>query len=261
MAESFLFDLESLLVTVNELNRSDLETAIGMLKTKMYACSLKHNGPCLWCRKLKIEYSISHAHKTGKDKWLAKLFREWNEPIYLSICEGSRNRWTRKINGFNINSVFGYFCEDCKKQVQQEFDVLGEEHEKKLADAQIQREEEEALRPLRIKQIISGEIESRITTRYWTLFNYMTPNRSSRLRSLPYEKFLKSSYWDIVRRYKLYRSKFRCSLCNCKGVLHVHHKTYENHGAEHLHLDDLITLCKICHEKFHSVETKGLKNG
>ncbi|WP_416212660.1 HNH endonuclease [Nostoc sp. DedQUE04] len=35
--------------------------------------------------------------------------------------------------------------------------------------------------------------------------------------------------------------------------LQVHHLTYENHGKEHEHLEDLITLCDDCHKKQHSL--------
>jgi len=43
----------------------------------------------------------------------------------------------------------------------------------------------------------------------------------------------------------------KCELCGKKKNLHVHHTTYENHGLEHIHLNDLMVLCKICHAKFH----------
>lgn len=76
----------------------------------------------------------------------------------------------------------------------------------------------------------------------------------SAVRSLTYSDFLKTPYWDGVRNYKLRRSGYRCELCASKESLNVHHKTYKNHGLEHLRNisgKDLIVLCKNCHYKFH----------
>ena len=72
--------------------------------------------------------------------------------------------------------------------------------------------------------------------------------------AMDYRDFLNTPYWDGVRNYKLKKSKYRCQLCGNKGVLNVHHKTYENHGREHIKSvadSDLIVLCKDCHKKFH----------
>lgn len=74
------------------------------------------------------------------------------------------------------------------------------------------------------------------------------------VRSLSYSDFLQTPYWDGVRNYKLRKSGYKCELCGKSGILNVHHKTYENHGLEHLRSianKDLIVLCKDCHYKFH----------
>lgn len=74
------------------------------------------------------------------------------------------------------------------------------------------------------------------------------------IQNMDYADFLKTPYWDGVRNYKLKRAKYSCQLCGGKEILNVHHKTYENHGREHIRQiadNDLIVLCKTCHEKFH----------
>lgn len=74
------------------------------------------------------------------------------------------------------------------------------------------------------------------------------------IQGMDYYDFLKTPYWDGVRNYKLKRAKYCCQLCGGKGILNVHHKTYKNHGREHIRIiadKDLIVLCKDCHEKFH----------
>ena len=71
---------------------------------------------------------------------------------------------------------------------------------------------------------------------------------------MKYYDFLRTPYWDGVRNYKLRKEKYRCQLCGKNGTLNVHHKTYENHGMEHVKsiaFNDLIVLCKDCHGKFH----------
>lgn len=72
-------------------------------------------------------------------------------------------------------------------------------------------------------------------------------------RKKVYSEFLQSNYWKNVRQNILIRDNNSCVKCNKKTKLEVHHKTYKNHGKEHLHLDDLITLCRTCHELEHSI--------
>ena len=64
-----------------------------------------------------------------------------------------------------------------------------------------------------------------------------------------YKKYLKSTEWREKTKLVRDRDNSRCSLCNSKSNLHVHHKTYSNVGNEPL--DDLITLCSDCHGLFH----------
>jgi 5-methylcytosine-specific restriction endonuclease McrA len=71
------------------------------------------------------------------------------------------------------------------------------------------------------------------------------------LTSEQYRDYIASLAWknraDQARR----RVGYRCQLCNRKGELHVHHRTYERLGRE---MDeDLIVLCATCHKHFHSL--------
>lgn len=73
-----------------------------------------------------------------------------------------------------------------------------------------------------------------------------------KLRSMPYEDFLKTKYWDRVRKMKIKQSGCKCQMCGKKDIeLHVHHNSYEHHGDEANHLEDLVVLCKNCHNLFH----------
>lgn len=71
------------------------------------------------------------------------------------------------------------------------------------------------------------------------------------LATMPYTEYLKTPHWATKRKEALDRASHRCTLCNAEDDLHVHHRTYERRGWEQP--DDLIVLCKDCHERFHDV--------
>lgn len=41
--------------------------------------------------------------------------------------------------------------------------------------------------------------------------------------------------------------------------MHAHHRTYDNHGAEHNHMNDLVCLCRDCHDNRHHGKPKKVK--
>ncbi|MDQ3964923.1 MAG: hypothetical protein M3246_00470 [Actinomycetota bacterium] len=71
-------------------------------------------------------------------------------------------------------------------------------------------------------------------------------------RQVPYTERLQSEEWVIIKRQVHRRDGYRCRLCN-RGdrPLHVHHRTYSTYDEERL--EDLITLCNVCHRNFHSL--------
>ena len=72
-----------------------------------------------------------------------------------------------------------------------------------------------------------------------------------------YKKYIKSSkQWQEIKSIILDRDHHKCQFCNRtdeEETLTVHHKTYENLYNELEHLDDLITLYKICHYNLHRI--------
>jgi hypothetical protein len=75
--------------------------------------------------------------------------------------------------------------------------------------------------------------------------------RQTYLRGVPYAEYLKSEHWQLVRREALARAYRQCQRCSSIRNLNVHHRTYENLGAEED--ADLIVLCRSCHEKEHGL--------
>ena len=70
------------------------------------------------------------------------------------------------------------------------------------------------------------------------------------LNKLPYQQYLQTRHWKMLRSKALKKAKGKCQLCNASGKqLDVHHKTYDRKGKEKL--TDLIVLCHDCHSKFH----------
>ena len=66
--------------------------------------------------------------------------------------------------------------------------------------------------------------------------------------SIRYEDYLNSEQWKI-RAAQERKLNPNCSLCNRKGLLHVHHRTYVRLGNERQ--GDLVVLCDDCHSLFH----------
>lgn len=75
--------------------------------------------------------------------------------------------------------------------------------------------------------------------------------RIGKLATMPYAEYLKTPEWKQRRRRAVMRAKRKCQLCGAQDqVLHVHHNTYDNRGAEPA--CDLIVLCAPCHEWYHN---------
>lgn len=74
------------------------------------------------------------------------------------------------------------------------------------------------------------------------------------IASLPYSEFLETRYWKLISHIVKIDKGFACELCGSKEHLEVHHTSYEHHGDEAHHLEDLICLCHKCHSKQHGKE-------
>jgi hypothetical protein len=112
------------------------------------------------------------------------------------------------------------------------------------------------------------------------LYNLVRAARIHRLRTMPFEKYLQTQHWQEVRQAELERAGYRCRLCNERGhdprepiqrsitgglvftmraELNVHHRTYERRGCELP--DDVITLCRECHERHHGINPSAPDRG
>lgn len=79
---------------------------------------------------------------------------------------------------------------------------------------------------------------------------FMSPNQ------LAHREYLKSATWADLRQQVIQRDKGICRTCKHPGA-DVHHKTYKRWGCENL--SDLITLCRPCHDAWHSTHPSNRK--
>ena len=75
------------------------------------------------------------------------------------------------------------------------------------------------------------------------------PDRRTLFATMPYKDYLLPPEWEKLRVAALRRADYRCQLCNARGELHVHHRTYGPFGEEEP--ADLTVLCRPCHYDHH----------
>ena len=71
-------------------------------------------------------------------------------------------------------------------------------------------------------------------------------------RRVQYKTYLDSPEWDEIRQKRLQYDGYRCVECKDDGshsCLQAHHLTYQRIGHERL--EDLVTLCHLCHSAHH----------
>jgi hypothetical protein len=81
----------------------------------------------------------------------------------------------------------------------------------------------------------------------------MASPTSSAVERLSPEYFacIRSAAWKAIRDRVVYRDRSVCRMCKTEtNQPDVHHMTYERFGRERL--DDLITVCRPCHERTHA---------
>lgn len=75
------------------------------------------------------------------------------------------------------------------------------------------------------------------------------------MEKVNYKKYITSNKWISLRRIIKEYNYYNCQLCGHPNSLEVHHMTYARLGHEHP--DDLITLCRDCHQLAH--DNNGVK--
>ena len=71
------------------------------------------------------------------------------------------------------------------------------------------------------------------------------------IQNMDYYEFLKTPYWKAISEKVKQKADYRCQICNSRGTLSTHHRSYSKHGDEAHNLEDLICICQECHQKHH----------
>jgi 5-methylcytosine-specific restriction endonuclease McrA len=58
--------------------------------------------------------------------------------------------------------------------------------------------------------------------------------------------------YEHLRQQVLRRDGWRCQACGTMSNLEVHHKEFRSHSGNDSE-ENLITLCKICHDEAHQI--------
>jgi len=74
------------------------------------------------------------------------------------------------------------------------------------------------------------------------------------LRDLEYKKYLLTPYWRAVRGQirRIYHN--HCAHCDITERLETHHLSYKWVGEDHLHLDNLVLMCRYHHQSWHDID-------
>ena len=86
----------------------------------------------------------------------------------------------------------------------------------------------------------------------WLREKITTSERETLFSKMKYKDYLKSDYWKILRGKRLKLDNYKCIRCGKTSNLEVHHNTYISRGyGVSDEIDNLITLCRDCHQEQH----------
>jgi hypothetical protein len=120
-------------------------------------------------------------------------------------------------------------------------EVVPDQNSKPPTTAQLLSEERERLRLAGLalsedrRNLISGVFQQRRTL---------------------YDNYLQSPQWRGLRQRVIERAKSVYERCLKNRITEVHHLTYDRLGNERI--EDLLGVCRTCHEELHEIEAEGI---
>jgi hypothetical protein len=191
---------------------------------------------------------------------VTKLFKKcyssnaiiFNVILKCQICQQTKLSKLSKTNTINYLKYSEYKCEKCKIIESEKAKQELSEYEKKQAVTIIDNTISYIENYLNPKNSWKNNIKMHSKMSSLKTYNVDYYTIKVYIQDMDYKDFLKTPYWKAISQKMIYESKFKCQLCNSNGILNTHHRTYENHGDELNHTNDLIVLCTNCHNKFHN---------
>lgn len=162
-----------------------------------------------------------------------------------------RREFTKEKNKFEVE----------KKKLKASQEFFKEEVEKAAKDRfmnlsldmfETSEAHDKALLAAMFKESINFDAEDE--THVKGLSAILSADRVVKPNTVNYYDYLKSPQWQTVRDAALKRANYQCEKCKSAKNLQVHHITYKRLGYELP--EDLIVLCKDCHENVHSEDLK-----
>ena len=77
------------------------------------------------------------------------------------------------------------------------------------------------------------------------------PNYKKIDQKAMYKAWIKSDGWKYIAKRKIEKADYKCERCGSAMNLAVHHITYDHLCHENKHIDDLLVVCKTCHNELH----------
>ena len=100
-----------------------------------------------------------------------------------------------------------------------------------------------------------------VPDRFVCNLNHRSHHRAGVLKDMgftSYNLYLKSDLWKSIRRRVMERDEYLCQACKRPGLV-VHHMDYDAATMEGETLDQLVTMCKHCHDGIEKRRFKLLK--
>lgn len=162
-----------------------------------------------------------------------------------------RREFTKEKNKFEVDkkklkASQEFFEEEVEKAAKSKFMKLS------LDKFETPEAHDKALLAAMFKESINFDAEDE--THVKGLSAILSSDRVVKPNTVNYYDYLKSPQWQTVRGAALKRANYQCEKCKSAKNLEVHHITYKRLGYELP--EDLIVLCKDCHENVHSKDLK-----
>lgn len=204
---------------------------------------------------LRNKYGMSYVRQCIEKNTEGRTFSvqqpccDCNTVLHLSVSKTELDRIIQEEGKL-------YRCEQCEKELKKRI----------KAEAELSKQDEENTRIYNTKIFITNYLSPNCSWNippkdwYKTLYAEYRPwsmnvkEIADFIKNMQYKDFLQTPYWKAISMKAKYKSGFKCQLCNSKDFLNVHHRSYEHHGEEITHLEDLIVLCNKCHSTFHNMK-------
>lgn len=202
---------------------------------------------------------------SSKVERVKSLFKKGDESVYdvelkcercgkIFIIRASKSKIYTILQHLRGNSKRDYvhlFCPDCEC-------IHKEEEKQKMSQLKekLHREELEKTK-IYIDSYLDPNKSWKKGVKTWVKIDELKRAMGNPLdianfiKNMSYADFLKTPYWNAIAENVKKKANYRCQMCNSTENLNVHHRSYQNHGNELHHMEDLICLCKECHTKYH----------